>query len=272
MILLHIFNFSLFNQSISFLIAFLIVFISFRLKFLTFSGSVATFFLASIIFSLGGIQWSVPILTFFILSSLLSKERKKKNESVELYFEKSGTRDYMQVLANGGIGGVLVIINFLTQNDFYYLLYLSSLSAVCADTWSTEFGTWKKTETYNILTFRKVKQGVSGGISLIGSFGALLGTIVISMSGLFWINMNYIHYFFLIIISGFLGSIIDSILGATFQLQHECNVCKKITERNIHCGTETNYYKGVKWINNDAVNFIVSLTAPLVIIIFQNIR
>lgn len=272
MTLLFIINISFINQLIlSLFIAFLIVFISYRLKFLTINGSVATFFLAGIIFSLGGIKWSVPILTFFILSSLLSKARKKKNENVELFFEKSGVRDYAQVLANGGIGGVLVVMNFLTQNDFYYLLYLSSLSAVCADTWATELGTWKKTETYNILTFKKVEQGVSGGISLIGSFGALLGTFVIAFSGVFWINMNYIHYFLLIIVSGFAGSIIDSILGATLQLQHECNICKKITERKIHCGVKTNYYQGFYWIDNDVVNFIVSLAAPLIIIIFQNI-
>lgn len=272
MILLHIFNFTLICQSIlSFLIAFLIVFFSYKLKFLTFSGSVTTFFLAGIIFSLGGIKWSVPILTFFILSSLLSKARKNKNENVELFFEKSGTRDYLQVLANGGIGGVLVVINFLTKNDFYYLLYIGSLSAVCADTWATELGTWKKNETYNILNFKKVEQGVSGGISLIGSIGALLGTVVIALSGLYWIDMNYFQYFIIIISSGFIGSLIDSILGATVQLQNECNVCKKITERNFHCGLKTKYYKGFNWIDNDVVNFIVSLASPLFIIIFQNI-
>ena len=102
---------------IGILFAALIAGISFRVKFLTRSGSIATFILASFIFGLGGIKWSVPILTFFILSSILSKLRKKRNESVEIYFEKSGVRDYLQVIANGGLGGILVIINTINPNE-----------------------------------------------------------------------------------------------------------------------------------------------------------
>ncbi|MCX7875549.1 MAG: DUF92 domain-containing protein [Melioribacteraceae bacterium] len=272
MLISSIFNISFINQAlISLLIAFVIVFISYRLKFLTLSGSIATFFLAGIIFTLGGIKWSIPILTFFILSSLISKLRKKKNDEVELFFEKSGTRDYFQVLANGGLGGVLVILYFLYDSDFYYLLYLASLSAVCADTWATELGTWNKTKTYNILTFKEVEQGVSGGISFIGTLGAIAGTVAISFSGIYWIEMNYAFYFILIIVSGLFGSFIDSILGATIQLQKECSVCNKITERNFHCGEETKFYRGISFINNDVVNFIAGLSGTILIIILLNI-
>ncbi|MEW6652231.1 MAG: DUF92 domain-containing protein, partial [Bacteroidota bacterium] len=146
---------------LGFFLAFVIVFFSYRVKFLSLSGSVAAFFLAGTIFSLGGIKWSVPILTFFILSSILSNLRKKKNAEIELFFEKSGVRDHYQVLANGGIGGVLVILNFFFPDEIFYLLYLSSLSAVCADTWATEIGTWKRTATYNILSLSPIEQGVS---------------------------------------------------------------------------------------------------------------
>src|SRR3989339_322569 len=176
----------------------LIAGISFRVKFLTLSGSIATFILAGFIFGLGSIKWSIPILTFFILSSILSKLRKKKNAEIELFFEKSGVRDYFQVLANGGIGGVLVIWNFISPNELFYLIYLSSLAAVCADTWATEIGTWKRTATYNVLNFKPIEQGVSGGISVIGTFGALLGSLAICFSGIFWNSLPITQYFLLI--------------------------------------------------------------------------
>ena len=95
------------NFIICTIIAFVIAVISFKIKFLTKSGSIATFLLAAVIFSFGGLKWSLPILSFFILSSILSKIRKKQNEKVETYFEKSGTRDHMQVIANGGIGAAV---------------------------------------------------------------------------------------------------------------------------------------------------------------------
>ncbi len=247
----------------------IIVLISYRVKFLTLSGSIATFILAGVIFSLGGIKWSVPILTFFILSSILSKLRKKKNEEVELYFEKSGVRDYMQVIANGGAGGILVILYTLNPNELYYLIYLASLSAVCADTWATEIGTWKKTATYNILNLKPTEQGVSGGISLIGSTGAVFGAGAIALSGIAWNTVSTVEFFVLIIVSGVFGSFFDSLLGATIQAQNLCTVCSKITEKKIHCGSEANHHRGKKWINNDMVNLFSGIAGGIVIVILK---
>jgi uncharacterized protein (TIGR00297 family) len=246
-----------------------ICFISYKAKFLTLSGTIATFILAGLIFSLGGIQWSVPILTFFFLSSILSKLRKKKNENVELYFDKSGVRDHMQVIANGGLGGVLVVLNVLYSNEIFYLMYLALLAAVCADTWATEIGTWKKTNTYNILNLQKVEQGVSGGISFRGIVGSLAGSFIIMLSGLIWITVPYVKYLLLIILSGLLGSLVDSILGATIQIQYKCCTCGKVTERKIHCGMETKYYKGLSIINNGIVNLIAGISGILFLIILR---
>ena len=254
---------------IGILFAALIAGISFRVKFLTRSGSIATFILASFIFGLGGIKWSVPILTFFILSSILSKLRKKRNESVEIYFEKSSVRDYLQVIANGGLGGILVIINTIKPNELYYMIYLATLSSVCADTWATEIGTWKKTATYNILNLKPVEQGVSGGISANGTIGAVLGSIAILFSGILWIDISYIHYTILIISAGVFGSMIDSILGATIQAQYKCSICNKVTERIVHCDTEASQFSGYKWINNDIVNFCSSVAGALFLLFLK---
>lgn len=257
------------NILLGFFFAALIVIISYRVKFLTLSGSIATFLLAGVIFSLGGIKWSVPILTFFILSSILSKLRKKKNQEVELYFEKTGVRDYMQVIANGGAGGALVILYTLNPNEFYYLIYLATLSAVCADTWATEIGTRKKTPTYNILNLKPIEQGISGGISWVGSVGAVMGSAVIAFSGFAWNSISVLEYFVLIIISGVLGSFFDSLLGATIQAQNLCVVCSKITEKKIHCGSEANHHRGKKWINNDVVNLLSGIAGGVVIVVLK---
>ena len=245
--------------------ALLVALISIRLKFLTISGSVATFVMAGMLFGFGGIKWSVPILTFFILSSLLSKVRKKHNEEVELYFEKSGVRDHWQVLANGGLGVVCLVLFFYTSNELFYLMNIASLAAVCADTWATEIGTYKKTNTYNILTLKRIEQGRSGGISLTGTLGSLLGASVISLSGIFWIEIGFAKYFFVIILLGVFGSFVDSFIGATIQHQLQCEVCRKITEKKLHCGEDTTYYSGFTFINNDMVNFVSAAVAVIIL-------
>lgn len=252
------------------LFAAIIATLSYKIKFLTYSGAFATFVLAGLIFGLGGIKWSVPILTFFILSSILSKARKRKNEMVELYFEKGGVRDHLQVFANGGLGGLLVVLNFFHQDNLFYLIYLSTLSAVCADTWATEIGTWKKAATYNVLTLKPVEQGVSGGVSLIGTVGALAGAFAIVLSGIAWNDLPAASYIILIFSAGLFGSFFDSILGATIQSQNQCTICNKVTEKNIHCGIEANHFRGYKWINNDVVNFLSGVSGALLIIILKS--
>jgi len=245
--------------------------LSYRAKFLTADGSVSTFLLAGFIFGLGGWKWSIPILTFFILSSLLSKVRKEKNAVVESYFEKSGTRDFMQVFANGGLGGVLVIINTISPSELFYYGYVASLAAVCADTWSTELGTLKVNKTYNILNFKPVSQGMSGGISIPGTLGGLAGAIVIAVSGLFFFESNMLLLVIVIVGSGFAGGLFDSILGATVQVQYKCKICGNVTENVEHCGERSQKFRGLEIINNDFVNFLSGVFGLIMFILIWSI-
>jgi uncharacterized protein (TIGR00297 family) len=245
-----------------------IAFFSQKFNLLTKKGSYAVFILALIIFSLGVWKWTLPIFLFFILSSLLSKYRKLKNPAIETYFEKSSRRDHYQVIANGGFAGVLVIINYFLPSELLYLVYVSSVAAVCADTWGTEIGTLIKTKTINILSMKKVEAGTSGGISVPGIVGSFTGAMVIALSSLFWLKSNKFNYIMIISFAGFTGSIIDSILGASLQAQFECKTCGKITERKFHCSNSTSYYKGIKWFNNDAVNFSAGISGGIICAIF----
>ncbi len=252
------------------ILAFLISIFSYRLKFLTFSGSFAQFVLGSLIFGLGGLKWAVPILVFFILSSLLSKLRKKKNPGVETYFEKTGTRDVFQVLANGGIGGILIIINQIYPSELLYVVYVSSLAVFCADTWATEIGTLKKVKTVNIINFKSIEQGVSGGISIYGFIGTILGAFIIPLSSLSWVSKNIFVFMLIVTVAGVIGSVADSILGALVQAQYKCSICGKITEKRFHCNRHSFLIKGISWFNNDIVNFTAGLAGGLFVIFFKD--
>ena len=247
----------------------IIAILSFKLRFLTKSGSIAVFLLAFIVFGIGGWQWTIPILTFFVFSSVLSKIRKNKNKNVETFFEKSGQRDYTQVFANGGTAAILIIDYFFTGNNLIFILYVASIASVCADTWATEIGTMKKNKTYNILNFKKIEQGISGGISLVGILGAASGALLISLSSIYWTNINHVFFIFVIIISGILASLVDSVLGASLQVQYKCISCNSITERQIHCNEPAVKSSGIKWINNDVVNLLSSIAGVIFCFLFQ---
>ena len=251
--------------------ALIISILSFRLKFLTLNGSLTQFILGSLIFGLGGLKWSVPIIVFFFLSSILSKLRRRLNPNVETYFEKSGTRDMFQVLANGGIGGILIIMSRFYHSELLYEVYVSYLAAFCADTWATELGTIKKMKTVNILNFKPVEQGVSGGVSITGMMGTVLGAFIIPLSSLSWISKNIFIFLLIVTVAGIIGSLVDSMLGALVQAQFKCDICGKITEKKFHCNQNSKLVHGTYWINNDIVNFTAGTIGGLFFILLRDL-
>lgn len=250
---------------LGFLFSLVISVVSFKLRFLTFSGSLATFVLAFFIFSLGSWKWTIPILSFFIFSSLLSKIREKRNPSVNNYFEKSGSRDFYQVTANGGLGGLLVIFNYFFPDPVWYFVYAGIIASSCADTWATEIGTMTKHKTYDILNFKDVEQGSSGGVSVIGFAGSLTGALFISLITVLWIDNNQIDYILIITFAGFTASLFDSLLGASFQAQYKCTQCARIVDKNIHCEKQAVKYRGVNFINNDFVNLTAGIIGGIIV-------
>jgi len=258
------------NFLTAFLLASLVSVISFRFGFLTFSAAAAAFVFGIIIFGLGGLQFSIPLLLFFFSSSLLSKLRYARNKEVETYFEKTGARDYKQVIANGLIPSLIVCLGSVYNDGIYFLVYCVSIASVCADTWGTEIGTLRKAVTYNILNFKRIEQGMSGGISVIGTFGSLIGAAIISFSSSFWAGFN-INIFLSIVIAGFGAGIIDSILGASLQIQYKCKECGKTVEKEKHCGVSTQSEKGFYFFTNDVVNLICSISGALILIVIYNL-
>jgi len=251
-------------------LALLIAYSSYKVKTLSKSGGMATFVLAFIIFGLGGYKWTIPILMFFALSSALSKIAKTQKEQCTLMFEKSDTRDIYQVLANGGIAGIIILLNLYFPSVLWFYLYIGTLAAVNSDTWATEIGVLSMQSPVSLRYFKKAEKGQSGAVSIIGTLSAFAGSAVIVLSGLFvapdlFPGKIRLEIFILITIAGFAGSFIDTILGAFIQAQYKCPECGKVTERKTHCnGTITQQVSGIRWINNDVVNLTCAFTGALI--------
>ncbi|MFQ6112667.1 MAG: DUF92 domain-containing protein [bacterium] len=246
-----------------------IALLSYRFRFLSFGGAVLAFFMGWVIFSLGRLPFSIPILVFFISSSLLSKVGRIEKMELSSLAEKSSRRDFGQVLANGVLPSLSLVIWYQFKKPFWCLLYLVALASASADTWATEIGVLSNSLPRNILNFKKVQRGASGAVSFLGMSAALAGALIIGISALYAfrsesiISLGWRHILFLTII-GFIAQTSDSLLGASTQGQYLCVKCGQITERNIHCsGFRTKLISGWKWINNDVVNFLSSLSGVL---------
>jgi uncharacterized protein (TIGR00297 family) len=262
--------------SVGVLLALVVAVASVKARFLNGSGAAVTFVLATLVFGVGRWQFAVPILTFFVLSSLLSRlGEQRKRLVVANAFAKVGPRDFGQVFANGGVAGILLLVWNFFPEPLWYVLYVASLVAVTADTWGTELGVLGKQVPRSILTWRRLPIGSSGGITLFGTLGGALGAIVVAASAalvgapghtLVWTAKTLTA----LTVIGVGASLVDSLLGATVQAQYRCRSCGKITEKKAHCGETTEFLRGVRWVNNDVVNVACAVSGVLLAWMFRS--
>lgn len=246
------------------LFALVISLASFLAGFLTPGGSVAQFLLGWILFGLGEWQWTLPILLFFLSSSLLSEIGKAQRSEVVSQFEKPSRRDAGQVFANGGIAGLLVIFWFYSREYGFYIAYLGSIAAATADTWGTEIGILSQSPPRLITTLRSAETGRSGAVSFRGFIGGLIGSTVVSLIALPWLPTHSAgNSLVASVFGGCFGFVVDSLLGATIQVQYRCVSCGRITERNNHCGVDSPRSSGIAWMTNDVVNLTCTMAGSI---------
>ncbi|KAA0221235.1 DUF92 domain-containing protein [candidate division KSB1 bacterium] len=253
------------------LLALAVTAISYRVKFLELSGALATFVLGSFVFGLGGWKFSLPLLAFFVLSSMLSRLGAARKRAANKNFQKGHRRDLGQVLANGGIPGLLVVLWYLAPQPVWYFLFLGAVAAVTADTWATEIGLLSRRPPRLITSLKIVASGTSGAISTLGLFGAALGAGTIALLGWALQSVSPAHRFgligvVLITAAGVLAHLFDSLLGATIQTQRVCLTCRKVSEKKGECcGAERQPHSGWRWVDNDMVNGICALSGVLAV-------
>ena len=244
-----------------FLLAILVAYLAYRAHSLDKSGAVAATLVGTIIFGIGGWQWALLLLMFFVTSSGLSRAFKKRKQGLNEKFSKGHERDAGQVFGNGGLATFFTALHAVYPDSLLpWIGFAASLAAVNADTWATELGVLNPTPPRMITDPRRyVEKGTSGGISLWGTGASLLGSAIIALFAVLFSPTGTLPtvYFLLLTAAGLAGSLFDSLLGATVQAMYYCPADGKETEKHpLHtCGTATVHIRGWKWLNNDWVNF-----------------
>lgn len=113
---------------IGLLLSALISLLSYKIKFLSLSGSFGAFLIGTIIFGLGGLKWSLPILFFFITSSIISIINPGKNsDKIKLFFPYE-PRNITQVFANGIIPTLILIADLFLSEKIFIYIYIASIA------------------------------------------------------------------------------------------------------------------------------------------------
>jgi uncharacterized protein (TIGR00297 family) len=259
----------LLELGIGLLISFGIAFLAYLKRSLTIDGLWTAALLGTIIYAFGGITvWGV-LIAFFISSSLLTKLHEKKEK------DQNQGRNYRQVIANGIVAAICVVLYEIFQLELFMLAAVVSIASANSDTWASEIGALSKGKTINIMNLKWVPKGVSGAISRLGTFASLLGALFIALVfiGLLSIKESItvplvIEYVLIITLCGFIGNLIDSLLGASLQAKYQGMNSGQITEQSYLPNEKVILISGLVFMTNDTVNFLSSFAASLLSLIF----
>jgi len=204
-----------------------------------------------------GLGGFLILATVFVLTIVSDKIGRKKDER-----KKSEQRKAIQIIANVGTGTLVLLLGTvfnLTAESFF--IYAAVMATSLADSMASGIGVLNRKDPVSILTFKAIPKGYSGGVSILGTIASLFGSFVIAfLYSLFSHDLVLSLY---VLLSGFLGCIFDSFLGAAVQGKYICSVDKKYTEKSICHGKPAMLTSGYRWIDNNIVNLGNNLFAAL---------
>ncbi len=250
------------NFDIGAVVSAAISFAAYRTRSLTAGGAFAALAVGTATFGALGGPGAAVLLTFFVTSVALSRIRTVRKAAAAIDVGKSGARDGSQVLANGGVAAVCALLALaLAPHERYTLAFAGAFAAAAADTWATEIGTLAAQPPRSILTLRPIAAGLSGGVSLFGTLAGVAGAVTIGLVA----QLLAPDAFVPVSCAGIVGTLADSVLGASVQALRWCKNCNRATEREPHtCGANTTLVRGFGWLGNDVVNFAATLAGALV--------
>ena len=240
-----------------------------RSRSLSISGAVAAIVVGTVC-AAAGASWAAMVIAFFLASTALGRIRSDvRVRRIGAIVAKGGPRDARQVFANGGVFTAAALGHLLSPSPLWLALGGGALAAAASDTWATEIGSLARRIPRDILTWRPVAPGTSGGVTAVGTLASLAGAAFLGAVALVagW-PPGVVGA---LVAGGIVGGLADSMLGASVQVRRWCDRCESGTEQPVHlCGTATRISGGVPWIDNDTVNLLSVLLGGFAALIFMS--
>tara|TARA_B100001123_G_scaffold357638_1_gene411941 strand:+ start:1991 stop:2731 length:741 start_codon:yes stop_codon:yes gene_type:complete len=210
------------DLSISLALVSILLLISMSKDLLDRGGILAALVVGLVISILGHWTWLVVVMTFLIVGSLATKWRFQEKAKISAEEANEGVRGWKNVVANGGVASVVAVANYIFgEFEWAYFMLCSAVSVAASDTLASEIGSLDP-RTRIITTLEAVPAGTNGGMSPTGTlaafYGALLISVISTVLGALNGDQTPVSFFFsFVILIGWIGCQVDSILGALLE-------------------------------------------------------
>jgi len=203
------------NLLVTFGIVSVLVLISEKYRVLDRLGVYAAAALGLVVGGLGHWTWLVILLGFLGTSHKATKWRFDEKAAKGLSESSDGHRSWGNVVANGGLPGLVAIISWsLGDHENGLWIFAASVAVAASDTFASEIGCLDE-RVRMITTMKKCEAGLNGGFSPNGQIAAFVGSSIIAV--LAFISDQDIELAALVAIIGWLGCQVDSVLGALLE-------------------------------------------------------
>ncbi|MCQ1538433.1 TIGR00297 family protein [Methanocalculus taiwanensis] len=196
-------------------IALLFGYTSFRIGAADLSGLFSGAIIGVLLIVFADVRWFLVMLAFFIIGSASTRFKYAQKKAMGVEQERGGARGYKNAFSNGLVGTGAAVLFGLTGDPIWTALFVGSVATATADTVASEIGVTGG-QPIMITTLKRVPEGTNGGVTIRGEAASLLGSCIIAGIA-YGFQMIPLPVFFICLLAGFLGTNIDSLIGATLE-------------------------------------------------------
>jgi len=235
--------------------------VAYAKKSLDISGAFAAVIMGVIVLWTTKLEGFLLLLLFFVGANVAGKVSRRilSQSKSEGSIEKKGSRrDLMQVLANGLMATLAALIWYTAGSTPALVMFGASIAESTSDTLAGDIGRLSKRNPVSIRNFLPVPKGLSGGVTPLGTFAAFIASLTIGVVWflVFFANTKGIAFLGIIALTGFMGCVMDSYLGACVQAHYIDPDTGNLTEKDKKNGVSLELAQGIRWVDNDMVNLI----------------
>ncbi len=194
-------------------------YLAYRMEVADTSAMLSATLLGVVIITFAGFEMFGVLLAFFILGGVFTRYKYREKSVRGIAQENEGARGYKNVFSNS-LPALAIAVAYRVYpgySDILLLAYLGSVATATGDTLASEIGQTFRGEPRMITSLRKVPPGTDGAVSSLGEAAALGGSLAITFLAIPLVQGEKLIPLAVVAVSGFLGTNLDSLLGATLQ-------------------------------------------------------